>query len=68
MGPMSAHNAERSSKRSSGGPHVGFRGVKVTPLFTFPVREYIAAATTLHRLLVSGSHYCSILLTRGGHA
>ncbi|CAM9211239.1 unnamed protein product, partial [Laminaria digitata] len=28
LGPMSAHNAERSSKRLSGGPHLGFLGMK----------------------------------------
>lgn len=38
MGTMSAHNTDRSSKRSSGGPHLGFRGMKVPPLFTFTAK------------------------------
>lgn len=47
LGPMSAHNAERSSKRLSGGPHLGFLGMKVTPLSTFICSNYATAVTTL---------------------
>ena len=51
---MSAHNADRSSKRSSGGPHLGFRGMKVTSLLTFTANLSQLSHTTAVLLLVSG--------------
>lgn len=58
MGAMSVHEADRSSDRASGGPHRGFPGLKVTPIFPFAAQCSYSRHHTFHtNTTVYASYY-----------